>query len=106
MKQKEKILLDKYFNEAFTYNIEQLSRYNDYNGREYWSSAFDSLGSSLGDLKLKHKNAFNYHFSCLEFALEKINEVKDQTESSKELFLYIDYFVLKTNELLNEIDNI
>lgn len=106
MKQKEKIILNKYFNEAFTYNIEQLSRYNDYDGRVCWSLAFDSLRSSLCKLKQKYKNAFKYNFSCLEFALEKINQVKDQTESKKELLLYIDYFVLKTYELLDEIENI
>lgn len=97
-------LLTKYFNSAFGYNLGQLSSYD---GRQFRTTAFSSLSESLSLLKSKYETGLECKFSPLELALDKINELGTQADAStnKELSLYIDYFKLKTIELLYIIES-
>lgn len=103
---KKQMLISKHFNGAYTYNIEQLSRYNDFDGKRVWGIAFESLNKTISELKLKHEADFKNHFLYLELALLKIKELGQQPNSvnNEELNLYIDYFKLKTLSLLEEIN--
>ncbi len=92
-------LLTKYFNSTFSYNLGQLSSYD---GRQFRITAFSSLSKSLSLLKFKYEAGLECEFSLLELALDKINELGKRTDAgtNKELSLFIDYFKLKTIELL------
>ena len=96
-------LLTKYFNSTFSYNLGQLSSYD---GRQFRITAFSSLSKSLSLLKFKYEAGLECEFSLLELALDKINELGKRTDAgtNKELSLFIDYFKLKTIELLYIIE--
>ena len=55
MMTRNQILISKYFNNAFDYNIEQLTRYNDFDGKRIWGIAFESLNTIISELKSKHE---------------------------------------------------
>jgi len=100
-------LTQKYFNDVYSYNVLQLSGYNEYDGKRLFGIAFESLSASISQLKLKYGEHFESNFKYLEFTLKKINKLgtKPNTKTSKKLNLYIDYFELKVLELLEEIEN-
>ncbi len=97
-------LLTKYFTSNFSYNLGQLSSYD---GTHFRNAAFTSLNKSLSRLKSKYESGLEYYFSHLELALDKINELGRRTDAAtnNELSLFIDYFKLKTIELLYIIES-
>jgi len=97
-------LFAKYFNQAFSYNLGQLSSYD---GRQFRTTALSSLSKSLSLLKSKYEVGLEGEFSPLELALDRINELGKRTDAgtNNELSLFIDYFELKTIELLYIIES-
>jgi hypothetical protein len=99
-------LLDEYFTQNFSYNLGQLSRYNEYDGKRFWTAGFESLSDSLSSLKLIHEKDHEHYFINLEFVLNKIQLLgpQPQVSTNKELEIFIDYFKLKAIQLVYEIE--
>jgi len=104
----EQALTNKFFNAAFSYNIDQLSEYNLHDGKHFFNVGFKSLSNTISELKLKYEMNLKFNFSYLELTLEKIKVLGQQNNGANidELLIYKDYLKLKILELLEEIEGV